>query len=457
MLGLYLSAAHKSSGKTTVSLGLSAALQQHGKQVQTFKKGPDYIDPIWLARASGRPCVNLDFYTSSHAEIQSSFEAYRQNADIVLVEGNKGLYDGMDLLGSDCNASMAKLLKLPVLLVLDATGVTRGIAPLLVGYQQFDPEVELGGVILNKVAGPRHEEKLRAAIEAYSDIPILGAIPRQRNLDIEERHLGLVPANEDPAAQETIDSLAELITRHVDLKAVLETACDLPSPRIVQEENLKSFAGLRIGRFHDAAFGFYYADDLDQFRKLGVELIEIDAINEESLPEIHGLFIGGGFPETHMAKLEANQAMRQAVRDAIEQGMPVYAECGGLMYLSQCIRWGDEVAEMAGVIPAETVMSARPKGRGYIQLDTRVDHPWPFQAGDHVAAHEFHYSQLEGLASKAGSMAYDVKRGIGIHELTDGFRYKNLLASYAHLRNTRQSPWVQQFVEFVAATKSRSV
>lgn len=457
MLGLYLSAAHKSSGKTTVSLGLSAALQQHGKQVQTFKKGPDYIDPIWLARASGRPCVNLDFYTSSHAEIQSSFEEYRQNADIVLVEGNKGLYDGMDLLGSDCNASMAKLLKLPVLLVLDTTGVTRGIAPLLVGYQQFDPEVELAGVILNKVAGPRHEEKLRAAIEAYSDIPILGAIPRQRNLDIEERHLGLVPANEDPAAQETINSLADLISNHVDLEAVLEMSCGLPSPQIVQEENLKSFEGLRIGRFQDAAFGFYYADDLDQFRKLGVELIEIDAIHDESLPEIHGLFIGGGFPETHMAKLEANHAMRQSVRDAIEQGMPVYAECGGLMYLSQCIRWGDEVAEMAGVIPAETVMSARPKGRGYIQLDTRSDHPWPFQAGDHVAAHEFHYSGLEGLASKAGTMAYDVKRGIGIHELTDGFQYKNLLASYAHLRNTRQSPWVRKFVEFVAASKTGSV
>lgn len=449
MLGFYLSAAHKSSGKTTLSLGLSAALSQAGEVVQTFKKGPDYIDPIWLAQSSGRPCVNLDFYTSSRDEIARSFDSYRANADIVIIEGNKGLYDGMDLHGSDCNASMAKFLDLPVILVLDASGVTRGIAPLLVGYQQFDPEVRIAGVILNKVAGPRHEEKLRAAIDTYCDLPILGAIPRQRNLDIEERHLGLVPANEDPAAQRTIEALAALVEKHVDLAALRRVITLLPAPEIAEHSVAKFYSGLRIGLFCDAAFGFYYADDLDRFRHLGIELVEIDAIHDEFLPEVDGLFIGGGFPETHMQRLEANQSLRAALRDAIENGLPAYAECGGLMYLSRRIRWNGSEAEMVGVIPADTIMSSRPKGRGYIQLQVKPGHPWSFQTENTIAAHEFHYSYLEGLETEVGAMAYSVERGIGITGFEDGFRHKNLLASYAHMRDTEQSPWVQHFVDFV--------
>lgn len=457
MLGFYLSAAHKSSGKTTISLGLSAALSRSGKTVQTFKKGPDYIDPIWLARASGRPSVNLDFYTSTREEITRSFDAYRTGAEIVLVEGNKGLYDGMDLYGSDCNAAMAKFLGLPVLLVLDASGVTRGIAPLLVGYQQFDSEVNIAGVILNKVAGPRHEEKLRAAIQTYCDIPILGAIPKQRNLNIEERHLGLVPANEDESADETISALADLIEQHLDLSTLKETAAQLHPPVPIPPAQGPRYPGLRIGRFFDAAFGFYYADDMDRFRSLGAELVDIDATADEQLPEIDALFIGGGFPETHMGKLGGNNSLKQALRKAIENGLPVYAECGGLMYLTKSIQWHDERADMLGIIPADTIMCPRPKGRGYIQLKETAEHLWSFQKQECISAHEFHYSCLDGWSREPDDFAYDVQRGAGITGNADGFQYKNVLASYAHLRDTEQSPWIERFLNFVAAIKRNSV
>ncbi len=450
MLGFYISAAHKSSGKTTLSLGLSAALRQQGFRVQAFKKGPDYIDPIWLSHATQRACVNLDFYTSTRDEIQSSFERYRHDADVVLVEGNKGLYDGMDLEGRDCNAALAKFLNLPVVLVLDASGVTRGIAPLIKGYQVFDPDVQFLGVILNRVAGPRHEEKLRSAIERYTALPVLGAIPRQHEAMIEERHLGLRPANEDHASNEAIDKLANLVTQHVNLDLLLARAHNLAPVTKVDAglPDVTKYRGLKIGIFQDAAFGFYYADDLARFNALGVELVGINALKDPSLPPVDALLIGGGFPETHMHALQKNTQLRRAVAAAFDVGMPMYAECGGLMYLSQKIVWGTDTADMVGVIPAATVMSDRPKGRGYIQLEVTDAHPWPFQTQASIKGHEFHYSELTSV-SPSLTYAYRVKRGTGILPGADGVRLHNLLASYAHLRHTLQSPWIDAFLDFV--------
>ena len=221
MSQVFISAAHKSSGKTLVSTGLCAAYRRRGMCVAAFKKGPDYIDPAWLTKASGHSCWNLDFFTMNQEEILACFEAHRQGADVTVVEGNKGLFDGLDVEGSDCNAALAVMLKLPVLLVIDVTGITRGIAPLLAGYTKFDPDVRIAGVILNRVAGPRQESKLRAAVERYSDLPVLGAIGRDPRLVIEERHLGLVPGNEDPGAVARIDKIADVIEATVDLDAVL--------------------------------------------------------------------------------------------------------------------------------------------------------------------------------------------------------------------------------------------
>jgi len=454
MPGIYISAAHKSSGKTTVMLGLVRALHDKGLAVRPFKKGPDYIDPAWAARAAGRSCYNLDFYTSTEAEIRALFSSSSSGADIAVIEGNKGLYDGMDVNGSDSNAALAKLLDVPVVLVIDTMGMTRGIAPLLIGYQHFDTEVRIGGIILNRVGGPRHEAKLIESIEQYTDIPVLGAIPRFRGNMIEERHLGLVPAQEDRAADETIARLANTVRDHVDLDRVIALAQTAGSPNsletVTAPEVLALDRPLRIGIARDEAFGFYYADDLERFLAHGVELVWLDMIRDRALPDLDGLFIGGGFPETAMKALSENVSMRDSVRRAIENGLPTYAECGGLMYLSRSISWNGATAEMVGVIPGHVTMSQRPHGRGYIQLRETSASPWPGrEEGRAIAGHEFHYSELQNLPPDV-TFAYKVLRGTGIANGHDGFVYKNLLASYAHLRDAEQNHWVDRFLTFVA-------
>jgi cobyrinic acid a,c-diamide synthase len=455
MSRIFISAAHKSSGKTTVSIGLCAAFTQQHLKVQPFKKGPDYIDPMWLGLAANRPCHNLDFYTMAQDEIVSTFTQHAQLADLSLIEGNKGLYDGLDLDGSNSNAALSKLLHAPVILVIDARGMTRGIAPLILGYQQFDKEVTIAGVILNRLGGRRHEQKLRAVIEHYTDVPVVGAVHHNPSLEIIERHLGLMPSNESESAREKIQQLGHVIGEQVDLEQVAQIAQTAAPLAVPQTPALSpAAADVRIGIARDAAFGFYYPDDLQAFTQAGAELVFFDTLTDQQLPEVDGLFIGGGFPETQMLKLEENREMRSSIQHAIENGLPCYAECGGLMYLARCIRWQSQQHQMVGVLPGDVVMHERPQGRGYIRLAPTTQAPWPVQGSDgqEVCGHEFHYSSLENLPDNL-VYAFDVKRGTGIDGSHDGIVYKNLLANYAHLRNTRQSPWVPGFVDFVRHCK----
>jgi len=451
MSRLLISAAHKSSGKTTVTLGLCAALAARGLAVQPFKKGPDYIDPMWLGRAAGRPCHNLDFQCMSHAEILTSVGHYSAAADIALIEGNKGLYDGLDLEGSNSNAALARLTQTPVILVLDARGMTRGIAPLILGNQAFDPEVNIAGVILNQLGGSRHEAKLRAVIEHYTDVTVIGGVHHDRSLEIVERHLGLMPSNEAQAADAKIATIRELIAQQVDLDRLLAVAGDTPitydPPQT--EPRLPADHRVRIGIARDAAFGFYYPDDLEALRRAGAELVMFDTLKDTALPAVDGLFIGGGFPESHMQALERNTGLRSAIRTAIENGLPAYAECGGLMYLSRSLSWHGERREMVGVIPGDCVMHERPQGRGYVRLRETARAPWPPGPQTQAfAAHEFHYSALENLPDSL-QFAYDVQRGTGIDGRHDGIVLHRLLACYSHLRDTAQQHWAGRFVEFV--------
>ncbi len=369
MSRLLISAAHKSSGKTTATLGLCAALAARGLTVQPFKKGPDYIDPMWLGQAAGRPCHNLDFHCMSHAELLSTVGHYSADADIALIEGNKGLYDGLDLHGSNSNAALARLTNTPVILVLDARGMTRGIAPLILGNQAFDPDIRIAGVILNQLGGSRHEAKLRAVIEHYTDVPVIGGIQRNRDLEIVERHLGLIPSNEADAVSARIGKISQAVTDQVDLDRVLALAEH--SPLDFEPLPVAVSAGadrVRIGIVRDAVFGFYYPDDLDALERAGAQLVMIDSLQDHALPPIDGLFIGGGFPENRMAELEANAALRAEIRAAIGNGLPAYAECGGLMYLARSLHWGDRRSEMVGAIPGDCRMHERPQGRGYVHL-----------------------------------------------------------------------------------------
>ena len=446
---LMISATHKSSGKTVVSLGLCRALALRGLRVQPFKKGPDYIDPMWLTEAAGRPCHTLDFRTLGPEEIRARFARHAGTADVALVEGNKGLHDGQDLHGGDSNAALARLLGLPVVLVVDTEGIARGIAPLILGYQAFAPDVRIAGVILNKVASTRHEGRLRAAVEHYTSVPVIGAIGLQPALAITERHLGLIPSHELREAERIVATIAARIGAGVDLDRLSDVAATAPPLPAVRASARAAppRADVRIGIARDAAFGFYYASDLDAFRDAGAELVPFDTLRDAQLPDVDGLFIGGGFPETHLDALRDNRGLRGALRTAIDAGLPVYAECGGLMYLARAIRWNGRRVEMVGAIPAEVVMNDRPAGHGYVRLRETGKGPWPNERTQ-FDAHEFHYSTLTDV-DPGLEFAYDVLRGTGIDGHRDGIVYRNVLASYAHLQDSPANRWARRFVGFV--------
>ena len=458
MKSLFLSAAHKSSGKTTLSIGLCAAFAKRGLAVQPFKKGPDYIDPIWLGMAAGKPCYNLDFYVAGRQETIDDYCYRGQAADLCLIEGNKGLHDGLDLDGGNSNAALAKALGSPVIMVVDARGTMRGIAPLLIGYQVFDKAVNIAGVIANMTGGKRHEAKLRAAVEAYTDIPFLGALENAAPIELSERHLGLIPGYEDPVSRHKIDAIARLVEDNIDLDSLqrISSQATAVEPATLPMQYKPEYRGLRIGIARDRAFGFYYPGDLEAFRQAGAQLVDIDTLHDPALPDIDALFIGGGFPERHAAALAANTSLRESIRKAIDAGLPAYAECGGLMYLARSLSWNGVSHAMVGVLDAEAVMHERPQGRGYVVLEEdRGNHPWPFRpvSGKVLQAHEFHYSALQGLPADT-RYAYRMLRGNGIQQQQDGCLYRNLLASYSHLRNTPANPWVKRFLQFVQLHKT---
>lgn len=446
---ILISAANKSSGKTIVSTGLCAALTAQGKTVQPFKKGPDYIDPMWLSTAAQRNCYNLDFWTQTDQEILSLFSHQSLHADISIIEANKGLYDGLAMDGSNSNAALAKLLDSSVVLVLDCRGTIRGVAPLLLGYQQFDPAVNIAGVILNFVGGSRHESKLRQVVETYTDIPVLGAIQRDDDLLVEERYLGLIPSNEDQQAITKIQALGERIAAQVDCEKLLACTSEIPAAPVNHQPPIIESYPLRIAYAKDRAFGFYYADDLDTFRAHGAELIAFDTLNDPQLPAADALWIGGGFPEKCLTELYNNQSLRQDIQQKLSAGMPAYAECGGLMYLCENIHYQSQVHSMVGFIPANCHMSERPQGRGYTQFKENTHSLWSPATDQVINAHEFHYSYLNDLDQQT-PLCFDIKRGHGIDQKHDGVRIHNTLACYAHQRHSQQNPWISRFLKFVS-------
>ena len=448
-----ISAGHKSSGKTTITLGLCAALRDVGSIVQPFKKGPDYIDPMWLSLASGRDCHNLDFHSMSKGELRGTFRRYGYDSDISIIEGNKGLYDGLDIEGRNSNAALARLIKAPVVLVIDAQGMTRGIAPLILGYQAFDPRINIAGVILNKLGGKRHEGKLRAVIEHYTDVPVIGSVHKDDSLLIKEQHLGLIPSSNTDETQKKINEIAKSIKDQVDLDKIRDIAATAPPIKQVElnSTSIIKKKTVRIGIARDKAFGFYYPGDLNALRDAGAELIEINMIDDNHLPELDGLFIGGGFPENYMPELAKNDSMKADIARVIDNGLPVYAECGGLMYLTRSIAWDGKIYPMVGAIPADSEMCKKPQGRGYVRLK-ETNPLWPLSKDvkpqAEFCAHEFHYSRLINIDNDI-KFAYKVMRGTGITGFNDGIVHNNVLASYSHLRDVSHNHWAKRFVDFV--------
>ena len=452
---IYISAAHKSSGKTIVSLGLSRILSNLNQDIQTYKKGPDYIDMGWLSLASKKGSYNLDFNTQTKKEINNFYD--QKKSTINIIEGNKGLYDGISVSGIDDNAAMSILLNAPVILVIDTEGITRGIAPLLQGYINFEKKCNIKGVILNKVKTERHENKLINAVKEYTNLEILGSIRKSKDLEISERHLGLIPVNEKKIANKKIEQISRIINDSIDRKKFNKIGINfkknkLSKKNITNTNFLTNKKKVKLGVFYDKSFGFYYSDDIENFEKYGAEIIQINSLKNKKLPKVDALFIGGGFPETNASVIKKNKNLMKNVKDFIESGKPCYAECGGLMYLSESINSNNKKHKMAGVIPGNIIMDKKPVGRGYVKLKINKNHLWGMKKNSSISAHEFHHARLL-LNKNSKNYAYNITRGFGINGLSDGFQYKNLLANFSHLRHTKKCPWIKYFINFIKESK----
>lgn len=446
---LVIGAPHGHSGKTTISIGLVGALREQGHTVQPFKKGPDYIDPSWLGYAAGRPCRNLDCYWMDEHQIRSTLRRGSAGADIAIIEGAMGLFDGVDLAGTGSTAQIARITGSPVVLVVDATRTTRSVAPLVLGFMNFEPDIAIVGVIFNKVARSRHESMLRAAIEEYCGIPVLGAIPKNAYSLFPERHLGLVPAAEHVAVREAVAGNVAVAARHLDLTGLLALAARAPAlPDDAAAPHAAIPAVARIGIIHDQSFTFYYPENIEALAAAGAELVYINSMADKEFPAVDGLYIGGGFPEVFGEAIAANAGLRLAIREAAEAGLPIYAECGGLMYLGREIIWEDRAFPMCGVFPFAVVVEKRPQGHGYTLMRSLEGNPY-FAAGAEIKGHEFHHSHLTG-ADPGLRYTYEVVRGHGIDGRRDGLLYKNTFATYNHIHAVANPDWAPRFVELAA-------
>ncbi len=429
---LAIAGTHSGSGKTTVTLGLMAALKRNGLMVQGFKVGPDFIDPGYHRIITGRPAHNLDGWMMRPEANRSIFHRGLWGADAGIIEGVMGLFDGFS--GADetgSTARTAKELGVPVVLVVDARSMARSAAAVVLGFARFDAELPLAGVVFNRVGSRNHTRMLEDAMEAVPGVPLLGCLPRDEGLEIPSRHLGLVTADDHLMDEDRVDRLAHWAETHLDLDRLLTGAPRFRAIAPSWEGPLEKRE--RIGLARDAAFCFYYTENLRLLEAAGAELVPFSPLRDKALPEaVCGLYIGGGYPELHCEVLSANRSMKKAVRSFVQAGGTVYAECGGFMYLMRTIRdLKGRAHRMAGVFPFNAVMEPGLRSLGYREITTRRDGLLG-PAGTRVRGHEFHYSTMtEGEGSN--DPAYTVTARPGLEETVEGFSVGRALGSYIHL------------------------
>ena len=432
-------------------------MRRQGRRVASFKKGPDYIDAAWLTMAAGTPCRNLDLFLMSRQTVLRSFATSTREADVAVIEGNRGLYDGMDAQGSYSTAELAKLLRCPVVLVVDCTKTSRTVAASVLGCQRLDPEVPIRGVILNRTAGHRHDSVLRESIDEICGLPILGALPRISGQLFPERHLGLVPPQEHGQLTRSVQNTADVAEQHLDMDAIWSLArqapeLDLHDMRPASQSASKPRVA-RIGVFRDAAFQFYYPENLEALTREGASLIEISPLRDAELPDVDGLYIGGGFPETLALGLAENKPFMDSLRRSVEKGMPVYAECGGAVYLGEKLVYDQKTYPMAGVLPVDFIFRTKPQGHGYAVLETVEDNPF-FSVGDSLRGHEFHYTTMQSSSAGDLTFAFNVRRGHGFDGRRDGLCLRNVLASYTHIHALGVESWAPAVVRAAVRFKS---
>lgn len=450
------------AGKTILSLGLAGAWSRRGLAVAPFKKGPDYIDAAWLGLAAGRPASNLDPFLMAPEAVRALFMERAAGFDLALVEGNRGLFDGGDAQGSVATSQLARTLEAPLVLVIDATKMTRTAAAIVHGCNTFEPGFRLAGVLCNRTAGQRHRSILRQTIEHYTDVPVLGMLPKLRENPITERHMGLMSNWEQEGLAGILDAVAAMASDHCDLDRLLDIARKAP-PMAGGGSGLWPDAAPgptpRIGYVLDAALWFYYQENLEALRRAGADLVPVSLLSADPWPELDGLYLGGGFPETQARALADNSSTRARVRAMAAAGAPIYAECGGFMYLCEELHADGTIYPMAGVFPLATTLCDRPQGLGYAEAVVVADNPF-HPAGVRLKGHEFHYSRCIAQSRFTGhghrpALALRMERGAGMLEGMDGVVAGNTFAAYTHIHALGAPHWAESFVRAARARLAR--
>lgn len=462
MKSIIIAAPHSGSGKTTITVGIMECFRRRGLTVAPFKVGPDFIDPGYHRLVTGLPSANLDGWICPPEFVRASFAHHALNADMAIIEGVMGLFDGFGGIADEgSTAQVARLTGAPVILVVDARGLARSAAAILKGFAEFDPSVRVAGVIFNNVAGDSHERILREAVaQALPELKVFGCIPRDDGLHIPARHLGLFTAEEHPLSDEFLDHLVEVIRDRVDLGLLWGAAnpLDAPVPR-AEPIPCRTLAGpVRLAVARDEAFCFVYEDNLCLLRRAGAEIVTFSPLRDERLPDdVAGVYLPGGYPEVFADALAANNRMKESLARAVDEGMPVYAECGGFIYLTRGVTDGagepESLHEFVGIFPVTTRMLPRRKALGYREVELAVD-TIIGPAGTQARGHEFHYSEMEEMPADV-ERAYRVRRGpvdLGM----EGYLYRNCLASYVHLHFGSNPELAASFVARCRSYATRS-
>lgn len=448
---LIIAGAQSGVGKTSLTAGLAALFRRRGLRVQTFKVGPDYLDPTWLAQASGRCCYNLDGWMTSREYVEELFDRVAEKADIALIEGVMGLFDGADPASSEgSTAEVARWLEAPVMLVVNAHGLARSLAAMVQGYAHFERDVRIEGVIANQCGSERHASWLKESLQAADLPPLVGAVGRGALPEMPRRHLGLVTSSTAEKSPDFFERLADALEKSLDVEAILRLARAAPARKgghRAAAANTKKTCRLGIAR--DAAFHFYYPDNLEALEQAGCELAPFSPLRDHALPEgLDGIYLGGGYPEEHAAALSDNRGMLEDIRHFTERGGAVYAECGGLMYLSTGIETVDGKRHpQVGLLPGWTRMSGGRKALGYVEVKLTEDTFWG-NCGAQLRGHEFHYSELVGGPAKnrEWKTVYEVRHRRSEQAVREGFQRGRLLATYVHAHFASRPTAVRKFV-----------
>lgn len=445
------------SGKTTITLGLLRAYARRGLRVQPYKVGPDYIDTGWHTKVTGVASRNLDAFMLPESAIHHLFQYHTANADIAIIEGVMGLFDGFGVDPLYCSsAGMAKQLGCPVMLIVDGKAVSTSAAATVLGFKMFEPSVQIAGVILNNVNSETHFAMLKDAIELYCQIPVLGRVPVIKEINLPSRHLGLVTAHEQAEFDLKWDQLADAIEQHIDLDRLAEIA-ELPN-QFIQPASLAPEAligagkGLKLALAEDEAFNFYYQDNLELLVAAGVELIRFSPLRDEVVPECDMIYLGGGYPEIHSESLSKNQSMLESIQQAHQKGIPIYAECGGLMYLGGSLTTASgDTYPMVGIFPGESKMTSSLKRFGYCQA--KAEQPTLLaQTGDVIRGHEFHYSDFETEEKTAFRFSKE-RDGVEMTHWFGGYQSGNTLASYLHVHFLQNPAMLLHWFETARSVK----